>query len=270
MDFFTELFNPSIPFVRNSILASILSSVLFGVICSVVSVKRIAGLAGAISHAVLGGIGIALFLSVNRIIPDFPPILGAIIFAVITATIIAVVSLKARQREDTVINALWAIGMSIGVIFIALTPEYVDPMSYLFGNILLISTESLVLLGAFDLIVLFLVWRYYPQLEASAFDVEFAKTRGINTDLIFIVLLIITAISVVLLQTFVGTLPSGTSAYFSRNLSDMMVLSVFLSFVFSFSGLFLGWQLNLPAGAMVVIVSGIVFLLISFFRLKWK
>jgi len=276
MNFFTELFNPSVPFIRNAFIASLLSSVLFGVLGSIVSVKRIAGLAGAISHAVLGGIGIALFLSVNKIIPNFPPILGAIIFAVITAIIIAFVSLKAKQREDTVINALWAIGMSVGVVFIAKTPEYVDPMSYLFGNILLISNESLILLAILDLIVLFLSIRYYRQIEASAFDEEFARTRGINTDLIFVILLIVTAISVVLLQTFVGivmviamlTLPSGTSAYFSKNLSGMMISSTALSILFSFSGLFLSWQLNLPSGAMVVIVSGVVFLLFSLIKLK--
>ncbi len=110
------------PFVRNALLAGILSSILFGVLGSVVTVKRIAGLAGAISHAVLGGIGLALFLSAKNIVPGLPPIAGALVFAVIAAALIGFVSLKAKQREDTVINALWAIGMSIGIVFIAKTP----------------------------------------------------------------------------------------------------------------------------------------------------
>ena len=133
--FITALFDPSLSFLRNALAAALLSSVLFGVLGAVITVKRIAGLAGAISHAVLGGIGMALYLSAKGILPGLPPIAGAVVFALLAAVIIGFVSLKAKQREDTVINAIWAIGMSIGILFMAKTPGYTDPSSYLFGNI---------------------------------------------------------------------------------------------------------------------------------------
>lgn len=278
MSFLQALFDPSMPFVRNALLAGILSSILFGVLGSVVTVKRIAGLAGAISHAVLGGIGLALFLAARGILPGFPPIAGALVFALAAAAIIGFVSLKAKQREDTVINALWAIGMSIGILFIARTPGYADPMSYLFGNILLVSTSDLVLLGILDLVVIFLAWRFYPQIEASAFDEEFARTRGVKTDAVFLVILGVTAVAVVLLQTFVGivmviamlTLPAGTSGYFSRNLAGMMTLGSLLSLVFSVTGLAVSWGLDLPSGAVVVLVAGACFLAVSTLRARSK
>ncbi len=269
MDSFIEaLFNPAFPFLRNAFIAGILSSVLFGVLGAVVTVKRIAGLAGAISHAVLGGIGMALYLSATKLVPWMSPILGAIIFALLAAIIIGLVSLKAKQREDTVINAVWAIGMSIGVLFMAKTPGYTDPTSYLFGNILLISTRDLVLLAILDAIVVFLTWRFYPQLEASSFDDEFSRVRGIRTDVVFLILLSITAIAVVLLQTFVGivmviamlTLPAGTAGYLARNLAGMMALSWLFATVFSVSGLMVGWTLDIPVGATVVVIAGAVFL----------
>ncbi|NCC14022.1 MAG: metal ABC transporter permease, partial [Spirochaetia bacterium] len=144
--FFGALVSADFPFVRNAFLAGLLSSVLFGVLGSVVTVKRIAGLAGAISHAVLGGIGIALYLSATGKVPGLSPMVGAIVFALLSSIIIGTVSLKSKQREDTVIQAIWAIGMSIGVLFMAKTPGYTDPSSYLFGNILLISNQDLVLL----------------------------------------------------------------------------------------------------------------------------
>ncbi|HOV63733.1 MAG TPA: metal ABC transporter permease, partial [Spirochaetia bacterium] len=112
--FFSALFDPDLPFIRNAAFAGLLSSVLFGVLGAVVTVKRIAGLAGAISHAVLGGIGMALFLSASGILPGLPPMAGAVVFAVLAAAVIGMVSRKAKQRVDTVINAIWAIGMSIG------------------------------------------------------------------------------------------------------------------------------------------------------------
>jgi zinc transport system permease protein len=266
--FFGALLNPAMPFLRNALFAGLLSSVLFGVLGSIVTVKRIAGLAGAISHAVLGGIGMALYLSATGKIPGMSPILGAIIFAVLAAAIIGVVSLKAKQREDTVINAIWAIGMSIGVLFMAKTPGYTDPTSYLFGNILLISNRDLIMLGILDVIVVFLAWRFYPQIEASSFDEEFAQVRGVHVDAVFFILLTITAIAVVLLQTFVGivmviamlTLPAGTAGYAARNLAGMMGLSWLFATLFSVSGLMVGWTLDVPVGAMVVVIAGAVFL----------
>ncbi len=278
MNFFSALFDPAMPFVRNALVAGLLSSVLFGVLGSVVTVKRIAGLAGAISHAVLGGIGLALYLSAKNIVPGLSPILGALVFAIISAALIGFVSLKAKQREDTVINALWAIGMSIGIVFIAKTPGYADPMSYLFGNILLVSARDLVLLAVLDIVVIVLAWSYYPQIEASAFDEEFAKTRGVNTDVVFFVILAVTAVAIVLLQTFVGivmviamlTLPAGTAGYFSKNLAGMMVLGTVFSVAFSAAGLIVSWGLDLPSGAVVVLVAGATFLVVSALRIRRK
>ena len=266
--FFEVLFSPDVPFIRNALFAGILSSVLFGILGSVVTVKRIAGLAGAISHAVLGGIGIALYLSAAGIVPDLSPMVGAIIFALLSAFLIGAVSLKSKQREDTVIQAIWAIGMSIGVLFMAKTPGYTDPSSYLFGNILLISSCDLILLAILDVIVLFLAWRFYPQLEATSFDEEFAAVRGIPTQAVFLIILAVTAVAVVLLQTFVGivmviamlTLPAGTAGYTARNLASMMLLSTLYSLLFSAGGLVVGWSLDLPVGAVVVVLAGLVFL----------
>ena len=266
--FFEVLFSPDVPFIRNALFAGILSSVLFGILGSIVTVKRIAGLAGAISHAVLGGIGIALYLSATGIVPNFSPIVGAVIFALLSAFLIGAVSLKSKQREDTVIQAIWAIGMSIGVLFMAKTPGYTNPSSYLFGNILLISSCDLILLAILDVIVLFLAWRFYPQLEATSFDEEFAAVRGIPTQAVFLIILAVTAVAVVLLQTFVGivmviamlTLPAGTAGYTARNLASMMLLSTLYSFLFSAGGLVVGWSLDLPVGAVVVVLAGLVFL----------
>jgi zinc transport system permease protein len=266
--FFEALFSPNFPFIRSALFAGFLSAILFGILGAMVTVRRIASLAGAVSHAVLGGIGMALYLSAAKIIPGFPPIAGALIFALLSARTIGAVSLKAKQREDTVINAIWAIGMSIGVLFMAKTSGYTDPSSYLFGNILLISDRDLLLMGILDMVVLFLAWRFYPQLKACAFDEEFARVRGVPTDMIFLGLLIVTAIAIVLLQTFVGivmviamlTLPAGTAGYFARSLGGMMLISCGFSALFSAGGLVLGWSFDLPAGATVVILAGIVFL----------
>jgi zinc transport system permease protein len=265
--FFEALTNLNFPFLRNALLAGLLSSLLFGILGSVVTVRRIGSLAGAVSHAVLGGIGLALFLSA-RMIPDFPPMAGALLFALLSALVIGLVSLKAKQREDTVINAIWVIGMSLGLLFMAKTPGYADPSTWLFGNILLISNRDLLFLAILDVVVLLLAWRFYAQVEASSFDEEFARTRGVPVEKIFLILLGLTAVAIVLLQTFVGivmviamlTLPAGCAGYFSRSLGGMMFTSCLFSAFFSMGGLVTGWLFDMPIGAMTVIMAGIVFL----------
>ncbi|MFA5514296.1 MAG: metal ABC transporter permease [Sphaerochaetaceae bacterium] len=271
ISFFEALFNPLMPFLRNALLAALLSSVLFGVLGTIVTVKRIASLAGAISHAVLGGIGLALFLSSTQLVPSFSPMVGAILFALLAALIIGLVSLKAKQREDTVINAIWAIGMSLGVLFMAKTPGYTDPTSYLFGNILLVSSTDLWLMAVLDILLLIFIWLFYPQLEATSFDGEFAQVRGISTNVVFILILSITAVAIVLLQTYVGivmviamlTLPAGTASFKAKNMLQMMILAWLYASLFSVGGLVMGWEFDLPVGAIVVVIAGSVFLIFS-------
>jgi zinc transport system permease protein len=272
--FVAALLDPALPFARNALAAGLLSSILFGILGSLVTVKRIASLAGAIAHAVLGGVGLALFLSARGIVPGLPPVAGSLAFAVAAALVIAFVSLKAKEREDTAINAVWAIGMGLGVLFIAKSPGYADPMSYLFGNILLVSGRDIALLAALDAAALLGAILFYPQLVASSFDEEFARTRGTRTNAVFVILLIFVALAVVLLQSFVGivmviamlSLPAGTAGYGARSLAGMMGGAVGLSVLYSTAGLAASWSLDLPSGATVVVIAGAVYLAVSGFR----
>ncbi len=104
--FIDALFSPDMPFIRNALIAGILSAVLFGVLGSIITVRRISSLAGSISHAVLGGIGMALFLSSANIIPGFPPMAGAMIFALLAAVIIGFVSIRGILEINSDVQAL--------------------------------------------------------------------------------------------------------------------------------------------------------------------
>lgn len=258
-------------FMRNALLSGLLASVACGVVGTLVVVRRIAFIAGGIAHCVLGGIGAAVYLQTVRGWQWFDPLYGALLSALLAAVVIGIVSMKAKERTDTVIGAVWAIGMATGVLFLSRTPGYGgDLVGYLFGNILMVRTSDLWLLGILDLVVLVSVLIYYDQLMAVAFDEEYARTRGIPVDLFFIGLLLLTALTIVLLVTAVGivmmiallTIPAAIAGRFATKLSHMMIWGAILTIVFTTTGLALSYSPGLPAGATVIVLSGVAYLLV--------
>jgi len=195
------------PFLQHALLAGALAGVACGVIGSYVVTKKISTIAGSIAHTVLGGLGAARYVQVVHGWDWFHPLYGAVLAALFAAMAIGVVTLKARQREDTVIGALWAIGMAVGILFISRTPGYnEDLMSYLFGNILMVSDRDLWLIAGLDLAVVAIGAVFYNQFLAICFDEEFARLRGVRVEWFYLLLLCLTALTVVLLVTVVGIL----------------------------------------------------------------
>ena len=262
------------PFLQHALMAGVLAGVACGVVGSYVVVRRITYIAGAIAHCVLAGLGLARYL---QVVYDWPvnPGQGAVVAAVLSALIIGSVSLHAREREDTVIGAVWAIGMAIGILFIAVTPGYhEDLMSYLFGNILLIGRGDLLAMAVLDAVVVALGLGFYPQLEAVCFDEEFARLRGLNVELYVHLLLIMVALTVVLLVSVVGivlviallTLPAAIAGHFSSTLRGMMAGAAVLAVAFTVTGLAVSYSPDLPAGATTIIIAGVSYLAV----LGWR
>lgn len=265
----------SYEFLQNALMACVLSSFASGIIGSYVVVRRISYLAGSISHTILGGIGAVLFF--NAVYPraQIDPLFGAGVTAIISAIIIGLVSLHAKQREDTVISAMWSVGMATGIVFIAKTPGYAsDLMGYLFGNILMVTQRDLWVIGVLDVLVATIALIFYNQFLAICFDEEFASLRGLNVDAYYLSLLCMTALTVVALVTVVGivmciallTLPAAIASLFSNSLWKIMLISTLLSVIFTTSGLVLSYSPDIPPGATTILISGMTYLLAVIFR----
>ena len=271
LDFLHALQDPNVPFLRYALVVGLLASVSLGIVGSYVVTRRITYIAAAISHCVLGGIGAALYLNVVVGWAWCNPIHGALVAALLSAIIIGLVSLYARQREDTVISAVWAIGMAIGLVFFAKTPGYLDAMRYLFGDILLISQGDVWLVAIMDVVVVVLGLGFYPKLLALCFDEEFAELRGVRVKLLYMLLLCLTALTVVLLVRVVGivlviallTLPAAVAGHFVRQLWQMMALAVLCSMAFVTAGLALSFPADLPSGPVIILIAGAAYLLVA-------
>lgn len=268
-EFFAALADPNLPFFRYALLTGIFASLPFGVIGTFVVVRRISYIAGAISHCVLGGIGLGLYLEKAAGITWFGPIQGAVLASLLAAVILTLVSRHAKQREDSVIGALWAVGMATGLLFIAKTPGYVDPMSYLFGNILLVGRNDFLFVLALDVLVLGSVGIFYNKFLAVCFDEEFAQLRGVSTGWFYLFLLCLTALTIVLLVRVVGivmviallTLPAAVAGNYSKNIFQMMLLAVFCCVFFVVTGLAASFTLDLPSGPVIIVNAAGVYLL---------
>ncbi len=255
-------------FFQNALLAAGLAAFACGVIGALIVINRLSSLTGSVAHASFGGLGLSYMLGM-------PPLLGAALFSIAAALGTGVISLRHRERSDTAIAVFWAVGMAMGLIFISMSRGYaVDLMSYLFGSILTVSGTDLLLLAVLDILILVFVAGLYKELLAISFDREFSIIKGVRADLIFMLFLCLVAITVVMLIRVAGlilviallTIPAAITSIFFTDLKRIMASAVFLSAVFSVIGLVLSWNLDIPAGASIIVVAGTGYLIAQLFR----
>jgi zinc transport system permease protein len=244
-------------FVRNALMAGVLVSVVCGVIGTLVVVNRIVFLAGGIAHAAYGGIGLAFFMG-------WPYAVGTAGVSILSAGVMAAVTLKARHRVDAMVGVIWAVGMAIGVVLLDLTPGYnVDLMSFLFGSILAVPGSDLWQMAAIGIAVIAIVTWYYNDFLAMSYDDEFARLRNVPVTFLYCLLLGMVALTVVMIIRVVGlilviallTIPPFIAEKFTGSLRAMMVLSSILSGLFTLAGLWLSYLFNLTSGATIILVA---------------
>ncbi|MEB3311445.1 MAG: metal ABC transporter permease [Snowella sp.] len=248
-------------FMRNALLAGILVSISCGIIGTLVVVNRIVFISGGIAHAAYGGIGMGYFFKIN-------PILGAIIFSVFSAMGMGFLQRRMKERADTLIGVMWAIGMAIGIIFLDLTPGYkADLMSYLFGSILAVPSQDLWGMVLINIFILSFVILFYKELLAISFDETFATIRNIPVEWLYLLLMAAIALTVGMMMRVVGlimviallTIPAAISSQFAKDLRVMMVIASLLGMLFTTIGLWLSYRLNLTSGATIILVAGIAY-----------
>ncbi|CAM3409118.1 metal ABC transporter permease [Arcobacter aquimarinus] len=257
-------------FIQNALIAGVLISIAAGIIGSLVVVNKITFLTGGIAHSSYGGIGLAIYLGI-------PVLFGATVFAVITAIIIAIITLKNRTRIDAIIGMMWASGMAIGIIFVDLTPGYnVDLMSYLFGSIVAVSNEDIYYMTILDIFIIGIVVYFYKEILAVSYDSEFASLRGINVKFFYTLILILAALCVVAAIKAVGlilviallTIPTYLAETFASKLSSMMIISSILATIFTILGLVVSYLYDISSGASIIMVAVLVLAVVKVLKMK--
>lgn len=253
--------------IQNMFAATLISGIVCGVIGLFVAVKRITFVCDGIAHAAFGGVGLSYFLQSALMATWFSPMLGAAVVGIAVALILASPRLSGRLREDSVIGALMASGMAMGVIFIALTdPAKVMVKSYesiLFGNVLLVSSETVIAMATISAAILAVAAYLYRDFQVLTFDEDMARISGMNVPAMNAILYCMVAAVSVMVMNVVGiimvlaliSVPPAVALMFTKDMKRSIGVSVILSLSLSVIGLLLSiWFDRIPPGAMVTAV----------------
>lgn len=258
----------SFAFMQNALAAA----VMVGLLCSFVSffvvLKRLSFLGVGISHSALGGIAIGLVSGLN-------PVLTGSIFAMAVAVLTGHISRNTRINEDTVIGIFFSSGMALGIGIISVSGGYYPELfSLLFGNILAVSGQDLIILGAATVSVIAFLAVFLKELIAISFDEEMAVATGLPVGKILFGLMAAMGLTIMVSVQIVGivmasallVIPAATGYRLSVNYRQMLAISLAVSLTGCVGGLVISYYLNVPSGASIVLTMTALFFLSFLFR----
>lgn len=249
-------------FLQRAVYSAVMASIVCGIIGTIIIEKKLVMMSGGIAHTSFGGIGMGFFLKIE-------PIIGALIFSVLTAIGITTIRRRTNTNSDTLIGIFWAMGMALGILFIAFTPGYPpDISSYLFGDILTVTELDLKIMIALTGLVIFVIVALFNYWKAYLFDEEFSSVIGIKTIFLEYFLFVLIALAIVALIRVVGiilviallTVPPAIAKLFTYDLKKMILYAIFLGIVFSFLGLWISYQFNIASGASIILLAGLTYI----------
>lgn len=271
MGFLTDIFEYQ--YLTNAVIACILSGITCGIVGTYIVARRMVSLCGGITHASFGGLGIAIYAGIN-------PIWGALAFAVLSALGIEYAGNKTKIREDSAIGVMWGVGMAIGALFMSLKPGYTsgDLSSFLFGNIISVTTEDIVALTVLTIVLFIGAALYLKPIMYMAFDRDFARSAGVNTTLVGYILSVITAVTIVLSIRVMGiillislmTLPVVIANSVTKSYGKITILASIIAAIGALAGVVISYYLEVPSGPAIIFVLTLVLIIVKLLSLQRK
>lgn len=271
MEFFSDLMQYG--YLSHALWACVLSGIVCGIVGTYVVCRRTVFLAGGITHASFGGLGIAFWLGIN-------PILGATVFAVLSALGIEYAADRGRIREDSAIGIVWSVGMAVGALFMSLRPGYTsgDLSAFLFGSIVTVTSADTVALAALALIVAVGALLWLRPLFYVAFDREYARSQGIPTRTVSYLMSAVTALSVVLSIRIMGivlllsllTLPVAVANSFSKSYRTIVAAAPAIAAAGNVAGLVASYHFEVPPGAAIIFILTLTLIIVKLLTLRTR
>ena len=256
--FLHDLLNGN-PLLLRSIAAMALAAVACGITGTYVVLRRESYAVGAVSHSLLGGIGLALLCAERWHLAWLTPWTGALVAALAVPLLLTWCTVRLKMRQDTVLSAVWALGMAIGLSCITAMRGYQpDLNSYLFGSILMIAPADLAVIAVLDILIAAGALCWHKRFVALAFHQELLELRGLSVTATQLILQLLVAMTVVILSQMVGVvlcialliLPAAAAAALSRRIGAIMLFGALLSLLCCLLGVALSYD-RLPCGLLL-------------------
>lgn len=248
-------------FMQNALIAGLIIAIIASIVGSFVVLRRYAMISDTLAHVALVGVAIGILVGAN-------PLWMAVIIAVVISWLIEYLRYVKKLYSDSIMAIFMSGSLAIAVIIISLAGAFNNTLiSYLFGNILTVSSEDIVIITVFSLLSLLIIIRFYHQLLFVAYDEEVAKVSGINVPLLNFLLMTVVALVVALSIRVVGSLligalmiiPVMAAMQFKQSFLKTMFISIVISTLSVFFGLIASYELELPSGAAIVVMTLIFF-----------
>ncbi|MGB9693486.1 MAG: metal ABC transporter permease [Fervidobacterium sp.] len=258
-------------FLLRSITAGIIAAVISSFIGVYVVLRRLSFFTHAISHGSLTGVAIAYIFGIN-------PFATAIAFGGLIGLAIGLTMEKTKLYADSIIGTLLPASISIGLVIISLMKGYKpDLLSYLFGDILSVTSSDIAVMLVIGIIILIFLASLFNKITLMSIDEEWAKTKGINTKTLGYIFLLILSVAVIVGARVVGiilvsaliVMPPSSSMNIAKNLKQTFILSIIFSVSSVIIGIFASYILNIPSGPSIILVLSVIFL-ITFIKRRKK
>lgn len=205
------------------------------------------------------------------------PILGAMLFAIASALGIEAVTAGKRIREDSAIGLIWSLGMAVGIIFIYLTPGYApNLMSFLFGNILSVTSLDLLWMGLVDALIVAVFAVFYRPVLYVAFDRGFAASQNMPVRAIGYAMSALVAVTIVMSIRVVGivllisllTIPAVIATQIAKSFGRILLLASAIATLGAFAGLWISYRSDIPSGASTIFVLTVTLIVVKLLPLR--
>ena len=260
-------------YLSNALVACVLSGITCGIIGTYIVARRMVFLCGGITHASFGGLGIAFYFGAN-------PILGATVFAVLSALGIEWSNSRSKIRPDSAIGMVWGIGMALGAFFIALRPGYTsgDMANFLFGSILTVTNGDIIALAILSIALIIGALLWHRPIMFTAFDRNFAEASGVPVKFTNYAMAVITALTIVLSIRTMGivllisllTMPVVTANLLFKNYKQIAPMAVAIAIIGGVLGIALSYHAEVPSGPAIIFVLAMLFITIKLLTLWVK
>jgi zinc transport system permease protein len=255
-------------FIQRALITGFFIALLCSFLGFFLVLRRLSLIGEGLAHVTFGSVAVALFLKTVALYVSIP---------IVMMSALGILRLieKAKLQGDAAIGIVSSLGIALGVLLASLAGGFnIDIFSYLFGNILAISQEEMILSILLSGAVLLVIVFFYHDLVSITFDEESARATGIKTRRMNTILFLLTAVTVVLTMKAVGILltsallilPAVTSLQVSKGFKASLLISSLVGVLSVTGGIFISFRLNSPTGATIVLFNFLIFVAVFAYR----